>query len=60
MNALVMDATIHISNWTMDFLNKTNRTIHRIGYARAAAELYRLGYYEEAKKCRKLISEFKN
>jgi hypothetical protein len=32
-------------------LTKLDRTVNRIGYARAAAELRRLGYEKEARHC---------
>jgi hypothetical protein len=37
-----------------------DRYTQTIGYARAAAELARMGYYEEAKKCMLEIGELQN
>ena len=36
-------------------LSRFMRTIERIGYLRAEAELKRLGYYEEAKRVRRTL-----
>ena len=36
--------------WLTLILGKINRTFAKIGYARAANELHRLGYYEQARQ----------
>lgn len=51
MNAIVHSATHSIGDWVSGVWNKLNRTIDTIGYARAAEELRRLGYYKEAENC---------
>ena len=51
MNAGVITInTSSISNLDRIFA-KIGRTINKIGYHRAAAELSRIGYAEEARKC---------
>jgi hypothetical protein len=51
MNAgVITTGSLHVS--TLDRLfAKFGRAINKIGYHRAAAELSRIGYTEEAKKC---------
>lgn len=39
--------------------NSVDRTIHKIGYIRAAAELDRLGYTLESKKIREELIKYK-
>lgn len=51
MNAVVFNTYDILSSWINSFLVKANRTVHIIGYSRAAAELARQGLYEEAKRC---------
>ena len=41
------------------FFRAVNRTFEIAGYSRAAAELARLGYYEEAKNCMMQIKTLK-
>ena len=47
--------TVLVSNYVFSPLSglwsALDRYTQTIGYARAAAELARMGYYEEAKKC---------
>lgn len=59
INVLV-DSYPTISNWIFNVITKTNRKFYKIGYSRAAYELQRLGYVEEAKRCRELLEEIKN
>ena len=53
-------AVLYFSHGLGDFGNtifaKISRTFHRIGYLRAAAELSRAGYAEEAAKCIRLMN----
>ena len=51
MNAIVYTATHSLTDWFSDFRAKFSRSFNRIGYARAAGELRRLGYYKEAEYC---------
>ena len=51
MNAIVYTATHSITDWIDSVLFKFNRSFNRIGYARAAGELRRLGYHKEAEYC---------
>lgn len=51
MNAAVLNVYDILSSWVNSFLVKANRTVHIIGYSRAAAELARQGLYQEAKRC---------
>lgn len=51
MNAIVLDATHSFGSWLDHIWSKFNRSFDRVGYARAAAELRRLGYHEEANRC---------
>jgi hypothetical protein len=51
MNAIVYTATHSIGDWVSGVWNKLSITVNRIGYARAAGELRRLGYYKEAEYC---------
>jgi len=51
MNALVMDTAYNINIWFVRLGNNIACTFAKVGYARAASELARLGYYQEAKRC---------
>ena len=51
MNALVMDTSARVGNWFVSFGTAIYRGLVRTGYIRAARELERQGYYEEANKC---------
>lgn len=51
MNAIVLDSYNSIGNRFHSFFAKVNRAIHKIGYARAAAELQRIGFDEAARNC---------
>ena len=51
MNAIVLDTTYSFGHWAMRILRKLSRQIDKIGYARAASELARLGYREQARHC---------
>ena len=51
MNAIVLDATHSLTDWISETRAKFSRSFNRIGYARAAGELRRLGYYKEAEYC---------
>ena len=51
MNAIVYNTTHSLFDWISDVWFKFDRTFNRIGYARAAGELRRLGYHEEANHC---------
>ena len=57
MTALVMNYAIApiSSFWT-----GLNRTFEIMGYSKAAAELARLGYHEEAKNCMMQIKNLKD
>ena len=50
MNARVMDTASNISSWFSNLGSAIHRGFVRTGRARAAAELARQGYYEEARK----------
>jgi len=51
MNALVMDTAYNVNNWFVRVGNNIARTFAKVGYARAASELARLGYRQEANRC---------
>lgn len=51
MNAIILDISHSTHSWVDRMLTKLDRTVNRIGYARAAAELRRLGYEKEARHC---------
>lgn len=51
MNAIVLNSYTSVGNWSHTFSAKIANAIYKIGYHRAAAELARIGYTEEAKKC---------
>lgn len=42
------------------FWSSLNKTMHIIGYSRAAAELARQGYYDESKKLMLEVSKLKD
>ena len=48
MTALTMNYVVHPFG---NLFKSLMRSFEIIGYARAAAELHRLGHYEEAKNC---------
>lgn len=51
MNAILLDISHSTHSWFDRMLAKLDRSINRIGYARAAAEFRRLGYEKEARRC---------
>lgn len=51
MNAIVYGVTHSLTDLISNVCVKIVRLFNRIGYARAAAELRRLGYYKEADRC---------
>lgn len=51
MNAIILDISHSTHSFIDSLLAKLDRTVNRIGYARAAAELRRLGYEKEARHC---------
>ena len=51
MNAIVLNSYTSIGNHVHSFFAKVNRAIHKVGYARAAAELQRMGLNEAARNC---------
>lgn len=51
MNAIVYTVTHSFNDWIANACAKFNRSFNRVGYARAATELARLGYHEEAQYC---------
>lgn len=51
MNAIVHTATHSFTDWVAGIVYKLSRSFDRVGYARAAAELARLGYIDEARHC---------
>ena len=51
MNAIVLNSYNTFGYWFHNVANKMGRQINRVGYLRAAAELNRIGYTEEARKC---------
>jgi len=51
MNAMVMDTAYNVNNWFVRVGDAVARTFAKVGYARAASELARLGYYQEANRC---------
>ena len=57
MNALVMDTSARVGNWFVSFGTAIYRGFVRTGYIRAARELERQGYYEEAQS---LMRECRN
>lgn len=50
MNAMFTDTVSSISVWFANLAAGMNRNFIRAGRTRAAAELARQGYYEEAKR----------
>jgi hypothetical protein len=57
MTALVMN---NIVSPLSNFWSGMFRTFEIMGYARAASELARLGYYEESKNCMMQIKNIKD
>ena len=57
MTAIAMNYVVNPFN---GFLKGVYRTFEVAGYARAAAELARLGYIEESKACMMQIKKLKN
>ncbi len=55
MSTLIYFISLPFS-WLWDSLDRTTAVI---GYSRAAAELSRLGYYEQAKQCMLEVSKIK-
>lgn len=56
MTALAMNYVVNpLSGFWSGFYN----TVEIIGYSRAASELARLGYYEEAKNCMMQIKKLR-
>lgn len=51
MDAVIHNITCSFCDWVAGVATKFNRAFHRAGYARAGAELRRLGYKEEAERC---------
>lgn len=51
--------TVSTNLWFSNLVTTANRIFHTIGYSRAAAELTKLGYYEEADRCKKLLLKLK-
>ena len=51
MSGTILYFSHGIGDFGTVLLAKIGRTFDRIGYARAAAELNRLGYVEQAKYC---------
>jgi hypothetical protein len=56
MNVMVLNTTTSIGSWFNDLFAKVNRSFYKIGYYRAATELTRLGYVEEARQCLKELN----
>lgn len=54
MNGTVLYFTHGIGDFGTNVLAKISRSFHKIGYLRAAGELSRAGYFEEANKCYRL------
>lgn len=48
MNDMVMDTAYSINSWFVRVGNSLARTFAKVGYARAATELARLGYHQAA------------
>ena len=46
-----------IGSFGSTIFDKINRTFCKIGYSRAASELSRAGYFEEAEKCIRHLKE---
>ena len=57
MTDLVMTYTV---NPISDFLKSVMKTCEMVGYSRAAAELTRQGYYDEAKSCMMALKDLRN
>jgi hypothetical protein len=51
MSVMVLNTVRSFNINTAKFLSKITRLFSRIGYARAASELARMGYYKEAQNC---------
>jgi hypothetical protein len=51
MNAIVLNSYTSVGNWSHTFFAKIGNAINKIGYHRAATELARIGYTEQARKC---------
>lgn len=49
----------YVANPFSNFFKGLNTTFEILGYSRAAAELARLGYQEEAKNCMMQIAKLK-
>ena len=57
MTAIAMN---YVVNPLAGFWNGVKNFVEVAGYARAAAELSRLGYYEEARRCMMQAKKLKN
>lgn len=61
MTTLVMNYTVNPILRILKSIYKTFSEMTEVaGYSRAAAELARLGYYEESKQCMMMIKTIKN
>ena len=56
MDGAILYFTHGIGSFGTNFIAKINRTFCKIGYMRAATELKRAGYNEEANKCIRLMN----
>lgn len=54
---VVANYTDFIGSHIGGIFSKINRTFYKIGYRRAASELFRQGYHAEAKRCLELSNK---
>lgn len=59
MNVMVIRNSFSINKWFNNLFSTADHIIHTIGYARTAAELSRLGFHEEARRCKELMLDIK-
>ena len=54
MSGAILYFSHGIGGFGTNVFTKISRALHKIGYLRAAGELSRAGYFEEANKCYRL------
>lgn len=54
MNGAILYFSHGIGDFGINVFAKISRSLHKVGYLRAAGELSRAGYHQEADKCYRL------
>ena len=60
MDGAILYLSYGIGSFGSTVAAKINRVFYKIGYTRAAAELRKLGYLEEAKRCMMEVKKLKS